>query len=161
MLRLAFFLLLLFSLFSCIRRKDIGPAPEIEFLEFKYIGPEGHDTAEFQLGYIDTDGDLFWDQTNLIVNTYVWSVDSGKFVFDLSWQRIIRPPGNGIYDGKSIEGYIYLNEKEWRSSLNNVVRFDIVMVDKKGNASNVVSTPSFTINEAPASSPSGGPSSAG
>lgn len=147
MLRVLFFILVFLIAASCLKKKSIGPVPEIEFLEFRYVGPAGYDSADFKIKYIDSDGDLFGDNYNLFVKTLAYKSDSAKYVLDSTFVRAVRQPNNGYYEGKSIQGYIYLNESEFRSSARpNNVKFEIFMKDQKGNRSNVVTTPTYNIS---------------
>jgi hypothetical protein len=148
MLRFLSILLILITGFSCLKKKSIGPIPEIEFLDFKYVGPKGHDSADFKIGYIDSDGDLFGDRHNLFVRTLAYDAATGNYVSDTTFARIVRQPDNGYYEGKSIQGYIYLNEMEWRTPARpKVVRFEVFMKDQKDNKSNVVTSKTYTVNE--------------
>ncbi|MCU0359874.1 MAG: hypothetical protein MUF75_03995 [Bacteroidia bacterium] len=148
MMRYLLILLVILTAFSCLKKKSIGPVPEIEFLEFNYIGPAGYDSAEFKISYIDSDGDLFGEEKNLFVKTLAYNADSAKYVSDWVFSRTIRQPADGFYEGKSIRGYIYLNEFEFRSDARpKDVKFEIFMKDQEGNRSNVVTTPNFIIPE--------------
>ncbi len=147
MLKYLIILIFFLGTFSCIKKKSIGPVPEIEFLDFKYIGPAGYDSADFKISYIDSDGDLFGEEKNLFVRTLAYNADSAKYILDLAFSRTIRQPDNGYYQGKSIQGYIYLNEFEFRSDARpNIVQFEVYMRDQEGNRSNVVTSPSYTIS---------------
>jgi len=146
MLRFLFILFLLITGFSCLKKKSIGPNPEIEFLDFKYIGPVGYDSADFKISYIDSDGDLFGEEKNLFVRTLAYNADSAKYLFDMAFSRTIRQPADGYYEGKSIQGYIYLNEFEFRSDARpKDVKFEIYMKDQDGNRSNLVTTKNFIL----------------
>jgi len=148
MLRFFAILLLLITSFSCLKKKAIGPNPEIDFLDFKYVGPVGFDSADFKISYIDSDGDLFGEETNFFMRIFAYDPDTDKYVSDTTLTRTIRQPDNGYYEGKPIQGYIYLNEAEWRTDARpNIVRFDVYMKDQKGNRSNLVTSKTYTVIE--------------
>jgi hypothetical protein len=137
--------------YACIKKNSVGPVPQIEFKEFTKINRAGYDSAKFKLSYVDSDGDLFCDRSdekpNLIMTTMAYNADSGKFVPDLVISRVILQPANGYYKGKSIEGYIYLNEGEFRSdSKPNILRFEVFMTDTKGNQSKLAVSDTYTIS---------------
>lgn len=150
MLRFAIGLLLIPLMWSCIKKPDTGPIPELEFIEFRKVGPSGYDSASFKLGYVDNDGDLFRDRSdqgpNLIFKTYAYDADSAKYTPNLLFSRIILQPADGYYKGKSIEGYIYLNEAEFRTpSKPKNLKFEVYMIDMQGNRSNTA-TLTYTLS---------------
>ncbi|HQQ93285.1 MAG TPA: hypothetical protein PLQ93_01920 [Bacteroidia bacterium] len=151
MSRIVSLAIILVFAFSCIKKRSIGPVPKIEFLEFSKVGPAGYDSARIKLSYVDSDGDLFCDRSdqkpNLVMTTWAYNTDSAKYTFDLASSRVILQPADGYYKGKSIEGYIYLNESEFRSDAKpRIFRFEVQMTDTKGNASNKVVSDTYTLN---------------
>lgn len=151
MRRCVLFLGLTLVLIACIKKKDIGPIPEIKFIEFKKVGPSGFDSASFKLSYVDADGDLFRDRndqgSNLVFKTYAYHADSAKYTLDMLFPRVILQPADGYYKGKSIEGYIYLNEAEFRTpSKPKNLKFEVYMIDMEGNRSNTA-TLTHTLSE--------------
>lgn len=141
MLRYLAFLLVFILAFSCIKKKSIGPIPKIEFIDFKKVGPTGYDSAVFKLSYEDSDGDLFRDRNdegpNLIFKTLAWNADSGKYLTDLIFSRVVLQPADGYYKDKSIQGYIYLNEAEFRTpSKPKNLKFEVYMIDLQNNRTN-------------------------
>jgi hypothetical protein len=144
MLRYLAFILVFVFAFSCIKKKSIGPIPKIEFEDFKKIGPAGYDSAMFKLSYEDSDGDLFRDRNdegpNLIFKTLAWNEDSGKYQTNLIFSRVVLQPADGYYKDKSIKGYIYLNEAEFRTpSKPKKLKFEVYMIDLQSNRTNVAS----------------------
>jgi hypothetical protein len=136
---------------SCVKKTSKDPIPELEYKDFKLLGRIGSDSAVFTIGYKDWDGDLFRndnsDGPNTVLSTYIYSADSGKFIFDKAFSYAITQPADGYYKGKSIQGDIYIPVSEFRSNpQNKILKFEIFMVDMKDNKSNVVTTPQFTLN---------------
>lgn len=150
-MRILFILLLSFALgFSCLKKKSIGPVPELEFLEFTQKTTASKDSATFKLGYVDSDGDLFRDKTsdgpNLIFKTLAYNSDSAKFKTNLTISKVIIQPAGGYYKDQSIQGYIYLQETEFRRSKNDrILKFEVYMTDMAGNKSNIVTSPTYTL----------------
>jgi len=137
--------------FSCVKKTPSNPTPEIEFKDFKLIGGVGTDSALFTIGYKDWDGDLFsdtQDQTNIVFRTYAFNKDSLKFISDGDpFGYSIIQPAEGYYKGKSIQGDIFVHVGEFRSDpLLKEIKFEIFMQDMKGNKSNVITTPTFTLS---------------
>ncbi len=136
---------------ACVKKTSKDPIPEIEYKDFKMLNHIGSDSAVFTIGYKDWDGDLFRnsnsDGPNLVLSTYTYKSDSGKFIFDHAFSYAITQPADGYYKGKSIQGDIYVPVSEFRSKpTDKIVKFEIFMVDMKDNKSNVVTTPQFTLN---------------
>ncbi len=136
---------------SCVKKAPSDPVPEIEYKDFKLLNSVGTDSALFTIGYKDWDGDLFrndnTDGPNTVISTYAFNNDSNKFIFDRAFAYVITQPADGYYKGKSIQGDIYIPVSEFRTDPSTKkIRFDIFMIDMKGNKSNVLSTPQFTFN---------------
>jgi hypothetical protein len=147
------YLLIIFSLcllgFSCIKKGQKNTVPEITYKDFRAWKVAGRDTALMTLGYTDWDGDLFRNSTsdgpNTIFTSFVFNVDSNKIIRDTTFAYIVTQPGDGFYKGKSIKGDIIIPFVEFRPNDNvKVAKYDIFMVDMKGNKTNVVTTPQFT-----------------
>jgi hypothetical protein len=135
--------------FSCIKKGQKSTTAEITYKDFRAWKVAGRDTAVMTLGYTDWDGDLFRNSTsdgpNTILRTYVFNVDSNKFIEDEAFSYILIQPGDGFYKGKSIKGDIILPLKEFRPNDNvKITKYDIFMLDMKGDKTNVVTTPQFT-----------------
>jgi len=137
--------------FSCVKKTPSNPIPEIEYKDFALLGRAGTDSAVFTIGYYDWDGDLFTNTTsdpnNIVFTTFLFNSDSNKFFKDVpSFAYNITQPGEGFYKNKAIRGDIYVPVSEFRSDpTKKIVKFDIFMVDMKGNKSNVITTPQFTL----------------
>ena len=150
-MRNLFILFLSFVLgFSCLKKKSIGPIPEIEFIEFIQKSTATKDSATFKLGYIDSDGDLFRNKTsdgpNLVLKTLAYNADSAKYLTNLTISKVIIQPADGYYKDKSIQGYIYLQETEFRKSRNDrKLKFEVYMKDMDGNLSNTVTSIEYTL----------------
>jgi hypothetical protein len=147
------YLIIIFSVcligFSCIKKGQKNTVPEITYKDFKASKVGTRDTAVMTLGYNDWDGDLFRNSTsdgpNTIFRTYVFNADSNKLILDQTLSYAITQPGDGFYKGKSIQGDIIIPFGQFRPSDNTkVMKFDIFMLDMKGNKTNVVTTPQFT-----------------
>lgn len=136
--------------YSCVKKVPNDPVPELEFKDFRVLGGFGTDSALFTIGYKDWDGDLFRNSTsdgpNTIISTYKFKNDSNKFVFDQAFSYSIIQPADGYYKGKAIQGDIYIPVSEFRTDTSvKIFKFEIFMRDMKGNKSNVLSTPQFTL----------------
>ena len=150
--------LLFISLVSCVKQPNEDPVPTLEYQEMinmRRVVSESlpaRDTAVLVLNYSDGDGDLFRDNNsdgpNLIYSTYAFDPDSLKFILDQGPSPYtVTQPANGYYKGKAIHGEIFLPLKNFRSSTKiKVIRFETFIVDMKGNKSNVVVTPSFSLS---------------
>lgn len=137
-----------FFAFSCVKKSPSDPIPEIEYKDFKLLGSAKTDSAVFVIGYKDWDGDLFrndnTDGPNTVISTYAFRQDSNKFVFDQAFAYVITQPADGYYKGKSIQGDIFIPVSEFRSDKSlKKLKFEIFMVDMKGNKSNLVTSPEF------------------
>lgn len=140
----------LFTL-SCVKKAPKDPIPVLEYKDFKAGKVGNRDTATMTLSYNDYDGDLFRNATsdgpNTVIKTFIFNADSNKFVKDQIISYTIIQPGDGFYKGKSIKGDIILPMKQFRPNDQvKQLKFEIFMEDMKGNKSNVVSTPQFSLN---------------
>jgi hypothetical protein len=146
--------------FSCVKQNTKNPKPVIEFIDFANAGKSkfsNGDTAVMVIGYQDGDGDLFVnsndDDINIVFTPYAPNND-GKFtaIFNPAINdtfRItnkIKQPDNGYYKGKSIKGQIYMPLKEYRTADKKILKFVGFMIDMKKNKSNVVTSPTYTLN---------------
>ena len=141
---------------SCVKAPNEDPVPSLEFEDVlnmhRITETPAHDTAVLVLKYSDGDGDIFRDNNsdgpNLVSSTYAFNRDSLKFILDQGPSPYtITQPANGYYKGKAIHGEIFVPMRNFRSGVNiKVIRFETFIVDMKGNKSNVVVSPTFTLN---------------
>lgn len=154
---------------SCIKRQKGSPTPEIEYLDFQAFKRSGdNDTSYHLLKFLDGDGDLFRniesnEGPNFMSKLFYFNNDSNKFI---PYVQIVKDPTTGVVLGidsfpykqtvtnpkdvsfkdQSINGTILIPSKEYRPS-NSVKKFYFTyyMVDRAGNKSNVVTTPTITV----------------
>jgi hypothetical protein len=155
-----FFILL--AGFACVKPKTKNPVPVIEYKGMYHMQKSeftGQDTAVMLLGYEDGDGDLFVDNmsqgpTLLFIPFFYNSVtDKFEVEFDPITQdtfritNTIKQPDKGYYKGKSIKGEIYIPLREYRpNDQRKVLKFTGFVIDTRGNRSNIVSSPVYTLN---------------
>lgn len=150
--------------FACIKPKSKNPVPVIEFKDFNAWLVNGHDTAVMVLGYEDGDGDIFRDANvngpNLIGTFYYLNSATNQFtaIKDIITndtaritQTILQPSviyeDVSSYRGKSVKGEMYLPWSPFRSGDTvKVFKYTLFIVDEAGNKSNIVTTPTFTVN---------------
>jgi len=151
------FVLIIFTLAvilgACAKPTSTEPVPYLEYVSAKDMKKTaaGNDTALVTFYYEDGDGNLFVDDysqgPNLIMTTHYFNLDSNKYLVDKNFSNTIKQPDNGYYKGKAVKGNVILPLKEFRSNdTRRIIYFDIFMVDLKGNKSNVVSSPVYTLN---------------
>jgi hypothetical protein len=148
--------------FACVKRKTKNPIPAIVYKDLYNLQKSqytGQDTAVMILGYEDGDGDIFMDNTNqgpnFIFIPYFYNADLQEFEIELDpitqdtfrITNTIRQPDNGYYKGKSIKGEIMVPLREYRpNDQKKILKFTGYVVDVKGNRSNIVSSPVYTLN---------------
>jgi hypothetical protein len=149
-----------FLAFSCVKRNGNSPIPEITFQEFRALKGAGGDSAVFLLGYKDGDGDLFLDKNeqgpNLIITPYYFNSSKNEYLAEFNpdplfndTMRIyayIKQPSNGYYKDKSIKGEILFPTTGFRSGSQKIFKYRLYMKDLKGNKTQVLTTPSYTIS---------------
>lgn len=147
-------LLLIFSLAlaaaSCVKKSPEDPIPVIDYKDFQAWKNGNRDTAILTLTYNDYDGDLFRNTTsdgpNTVLKTFIFNVDSNKFIKDQTLSYSITQPGDGFYKGKSIKGDIIIPMSQFRPNNQvKLMKFEVFMVDMSDNKSNVVATPQFSL----------------
>jgi len=138
---------------ACVKPVSSDPHPRLEYKNaYNFaLTPAGNDTAVVVFGYEDGDGNLFVDDysqdANVIVTTKYYNSDSAKFLVDKSFSNKIKQPDNGYYKGKAIKGEVYMPLLQYRSSnTRKIIMFELFMVDRGKNKSNVVTSPSYTLN---------------
>ena len=155
------FILIIFFLslfgFACVKPKTKDPKPVIGFVDVTNLGKVSsvtggtRDTAVVVISYEDGDGDIFVDNSendpNLVLTSLYYNADSSKFLVAIPESKKIKQPDNGYYKGKSIKGEIFLPLSQYRISDDiKIIKFEIFMVDMKKNKSNVVTSPTYTLN---------------
>lgn len=159
---LAFIFLIVLLGNSCIKKKTKDPVPVIEFLDFLNPGKSastGRDTALIHISYEDGDGDLFTDfktdNNNFIFTPFYFNTSTNQFyvVIDPITNDTTRisytivQPDNGYYKGKSIKGEIFVPLNQFRPNDDvKILKFKGFMVDMSGHKSNVVESPTYTLN---------------
>jgi hypothetical protein len=154
--------LFFFSLISCVKQPNEDPVPVLEYQAVQAMGkyvtyhengqPSIRDSAVLVLNYSDGDGDIFRDNTddgpNVVYYTYAFLPDSNKYVIDQGPSvATITQPAGGYYKDKAIHGEIFIPMREFRSPEKpKIVRFEAFVEDMKGHKSNVVVTPTFTLD---------------
>ncbi|WP_317896586.1 hypothetical protein [Aurantibacillus circumpalustris] len=155
------FLIGLFS-FSCVKPKTENPVPVIEFEDLLHLQKSeftGSDTAVMSLKYEDGDGDIFLDDNsngpNVIFTPFFFNTATKKFDFTkdpitLDTLRItafVKQPDDGYYKGKSIKGNIYVPMRQYRTGDSiKIIYLRGLVIDSKGNKSNTVTSPTYTLN---------------
>lgn len=158
-----YFSLLLLS--SCVKRPSKDPVPSIEFIDFQ---TENTSIAKgsFLIEYQDGDGNLFSPEENptpnFICSFFYYNKVTGNF--DPFVTKIIFPDGSSLSDTfrittsvrnpkdldlskKPIKGRIYIPLTQYRSNDSiKIFKYKMFMVDRAGNKSNIVTTPSYTVN---------------
>lgn len=141
-------------LLSCVKPKTESPVPLINYLDFTKsgkFGQNGQDTAVLVFGFEDGDGDLFRDNKsddpNIVFTPYYFYPDSGKFIKGAAFAYVLVQPSEGYYKDKSIKGEIMVPLSQFRpNDLIKNIKFEFFMMDMKNNKSNVVITPTITLN---------------
>lgn len=138
---------------NCAKPTSTDPVPHIEYVSAgdMYKTRAGNDTAIVTIYYEDGDGNLFVDDfsqgPNLIITTNYYNSDSARFIIDKSFPNTVKQPDNGYYKGKAIKGNVIVPLNEYRSNnTRKIINFSIFMIDLKGNKTNVVSSPNYTLN---------------
>ena len=147
-------------LWSCVKRPSTSPNPTISYNNFQAWKVRGTiDTAVAVLNYEDGDGDIFLDNTtqgpNIIGTFYYLNKQTGQFsgVKDnitnntLRFTQTVLMPNDVNYNGKSIKGEMYIPIASFRTGDTvKTFKYTFFVQDKAGHKSNVITTPSITIN---------------
>lgn len=145
--------------FSCVKKQSTDPKPLIEYKDFQAWKMNGSDTAFMVIGYQDGDGDIFRDNNvngpNLVGTFYYLNSATNKFtaVKDIITNDTMRitqtilQPRDGNYKGKSVRGEMFIPWNPFRTGDSvKVFKYTLFVVDESGNKSNVITTPTFSIN---------------
>lgn len=140
--------------FACVKPKTKNPVPVLAYVDFAKSGKSPYtnqDTALLVYSYEDGDGNLFRDATsdgsNIVISTYEFNSDSNKFIPGINISYVLLQPDNGYYKGKSIQGQISVPMNQYRTSDKiKKIKLDFFMVDMDKHKSNVVSSPTISLN---------------
>ncbi|MCE3226479.1 MAG: hypothetical protein K0S32_1030 [Bacteroidetes bacterium] len=151
--------------FACVKSKNKNPVPAIEYKDFgAKKTTAGNDTAVMVISYEDGDGDLFRDANangpNVIGTFYYLNSATQQFtpIMDLITndtmritQTVLQPnvinEDHPSYRNKSVRGDMYLPWGPFRSGDSvKVFKYTLFVVDEAGNKSNIITTPTFTID---------------
>jgi len=131
-------------LFSCKKDDVINKHPVIEFINISpYIAQEYIDDINITITYADADGDLGENNPD-IYNLFV--VDSRNLIEYKFRIPELTPSGSEI----SIEGIFNIKINGTgitNSSQSEQVQYDIYVIDRAGNPSNLIVTSSITIQQ--------------
>ena len=157
-MRFIFLIVICLCIFSCVKKQSKDPVPAIEYKSFTASSNGVKDTAVLTIGYEDGDGDVFRDNTfdgpNIVSTIYVYNTTLSQFlpIIDvitkdtLRYIQTITQPGDG-YKGKQVKGDIIWPMSEFRlNSSQKIFYYKIFMVDMKDHKSNIITTPTFTVN---------------
>jgi hypothetical protein len=146
--------------FGCVKKRNATPEPVIEYKDFSaWKTVAGNDTAVMVIGYEDGDGDIFRESNlkgpNLIGTFYYLNSATNKFTAikdeitndTMRITQTIVQPKEGSYKGRSVRGEMYLPWAPFRSGDSvKVFKYTVFVVDDSGKKSNIVTTPTFSIN---------------
>ena len=154
--------LAIISLASCFPKNNFPPEPEIDFRSFTPLG----DSAQLAFNFTDGDGDIGLDpgevnppydtssfyHFNLYVTYYeknngVWApgldLDGDSVVFKYRVKNF-----DAVRREEGLEGYmtVFLAPFYYNpiSPNSDTIRYNIVLIDRALNESNVLTTPEFT-----------------
>ena len=133
---------------SCLKKQTASPVPVITFKNFE----ANKDTANLILSFIDGDGDIGLTQNDTVApnnyNCFISYIEKQKGIwvkrvlpFDFNY-RI--PVINTTSKKKTIQGEIKIAIKPYYYdpfSKYDTIKYEIYIVDKALNKSNVISTP--------------------
>jgi hypothetical protein len=152
-------LALALSAVGCVKKQSSSPIPSIEYFDFQAAKINGIDTAVMIISYSDGDGDIFRESPingpNIIGTFYYLNSSTKEFtaikdIITNDTARITQTvvkPRDVIYKGKSVSGRIYLPWSPFRSGDSvKVFKYNLFVVDEAGHQSNLIQTPTFTIN---------------
>jgi hypothetical protein len=157
-MRFIFYILVSLFVFGCVKKQSKDPFPVIEYKGFTASSNGVKDTAVLVLGYEDGDGDIFRDNTsdgpNIVSTIYIYNSTLNQFFADTNiithdttrYIQTITQPGDG-YKGKQVKGDIFWPMREFRPYPSaKIFYYKIFMIDMKDHKSNVLKTPTFTVN---------------
>jgi len=136
------------GLSSCLKKQTASPIPVIEFKDFN----ANKDTADLYLNFTDGDGDIGLTQNDTVApnnyNCFISYLEKQKGIwvkrvlpFDFNY-RI--PIINTSSKAKTIKGVVKIAIKPYYYdpfSKYDTIKYEIYIVDKALNKSNVISTP--------------------
>jgi hypothetical protein len=157
-MRFVFIFVACLVIFSCVKKQSTNPVPAIDYKSFVTTTNTTSESATLTLSYEDGDGDLFRDNNsdgpNLIYTIYIYNPSLKQFlpkvnIITQDTDRVgmaITQPGEG-YKGKQVKGDIIWPMSQFRPNTitDTVFFYKLFMVDMKGNKSNMVTTPTFTV----------------
>ena len=135
---------LLFLLFSCQKKEDINPFPEIEFISISpTIAQEYTDEITIVIKYTDEDGDLGENNPD-VKNLFVKDIRNGiQYEYRIPQ---LAPNENGIFIIGNFN--IMINGTGvTNGSSSEKVSYQIYVTDRNGNESNTITTSEITINQ--------------
>ncbi len=157
-MRFVLYIIVSCFVFSCVKKQSSDPVPAIEYKSFTSSTAGGKDTAVLTISYQDGDGDIFRDNTsdgpNIVSTIFVFNSTANQFlpVIDVltndttRYIQTITQPGDG-YKGKQVRGDIIWPLTEFRPNAQaKTFYYKLFMVDMKNHKSNVITTPTFTVN---------------
>ncbi|MBL7931589.1 MAG: hypothetical protein JNL60_06800 [Bacteroidia bacterium] len=168
MLRILFiFLICLSAGFSCVKPALKEEIPVAEYKDFEVFNTsDGEGDAILTIGYEDGDGDLFIKDVqnegpNVVFSIYIYDETTKKFkvfikpntipgvnIVDSSFISVsVKEPADGYYKGKSIKGDIKLPLNQFRPNPEaKIFYYRGYLMDTDWNMSNIVTTPTFTVD---------------
>jgi hypothetical protein len=137
-----------FTLISCLKKQTASPIPVISFKDFQ----ANKDTANLYINFIDGDGDIGLTQSDTVApnnyNCYISYIEKQRGVWvkrDLPSEFNYRIPNvNTSSKKKNIQGEIKIALKPFYYDIfssYDTIKYEIYIVDKALNKSNVISTP--------------------
>jgi len=133
---------------SCLKKQTASPVPQITFKDFK----ANKDTANLFINFVDGDGDIGLTQNDTVApnnyNCFITYIEKQKGVWvkrDLPFDFNYRIPViNTSSKKKTIQGEIKIAIKPYYYdpfSKYDTIKYEIYIIDKALNKSNVISTP--------------------
>ncbi len=148
-------LLSIIGLLSCETDKCDLAAPSFEFYQFEYIPADPNnqfaaDTLVLWTKFEDCQGDIGIENGEIKnLRTYLFEKFNGEWVkfvpidsvdSNLLFSQI--PTSDKVRDGQKAEGFIEQPFGSIRQT-SDTIRFETQLIDRKGNKSEVVTTPEF------------------
>ncbi|MBS1652760.1 MAG: hypothetical protein JSU07_12195 [Bacteroidetes bacterium] len=151
MRKLVIFTILVLIVCSCAKAPDKPSAPVLTYKSFLAWKVNGKDTSNLIFHFVDGDGNLFVDPTNVKPNfvliSYYYNNGTKSMVqYNVTSSAITQPPKTN-YQGQLIQGDILYPSSQYRSADSvKIVQFSFFMVDNNNTKSNVVTTPTIQLN---------------
>lgn len=143
--KIGFTLLTLSLLFACKKDKNFPKTPVIEHRDFiKYSDKQ----ADWKIGFTDGDGDFGVrndnDSTNFLVSVFAIKDNIAEKIEPAVGYRV--PAISGVRTENGVEGEFILHiEPDLYRILNlDSIYFTGYVLDRTGNSSNTIQTPTFT-----------------